>query len=204
MEQEELYKYMPIKSAIAFVNKKVDIYGVVIGYEKPKPTKRSDMISTMTIIDMSYHSPGLRLLVFASDLEKLPCVKTIGDIIRLHRVKIEVHKNGFNAVANVRYSSFLLFEGKGGASYIPYHSSHNKFNATSHDEKIINSLRSWLEIFPIDSGTNDYTVLIKAIKEGVYFDLCCKVLFVHDTSKSMSIIYVWDGTDAPPIEFVTK
>lgn len=117
---------------------------------------------------------------------------------------IEVHKNGFNAVANVRYSSFLLFEGKGGASYIPYHSSHNKFNATSHDEKIINSLRSWLEIFPIDSGTNDYTVPIKAIKEGVYFDLCCKVLFVHDTSKSMSILYVWDGTDAPPIEFVTK
>lgn len=204
MEEGELYKYMPIKSAIAFVNKKVDIYGVVIGYEKPKPTKRSDMISTMTITDMSYHSPGLRLLVFASDSEKLPRVKTIGDIIRLHRVKIEVHKDGFNAVANIRYSSFLLFEGKGATSYIPYHSSHDKFTATSHDETIINSLRSWSENFPIDSGKNDYTVPIKDIREGVYFDLCCKVLFVHGISKSVSIIYVWDGTDAPPKEFVMK
>lgn len=177
---------------------------MVIGYEKPKPTKRSDMISTMTIMDMSYHSPGLRLLVFASDLEKIPCVKTIGDIIRLHRVKIEVYKNEFKAVANIRSSSFLLFEGKGGASYIPYHSSHEKFTATSHDEIIINSLRSWFENFPIDSGKNDYTVPIKAIREGVYFDLCCKVFFVHGICKGVSIIYVWDGTDAPPKEFVMK
>ncbi|KAH9298224.1 hypothetical protein KI387_029906, partial [Taxus chinensis] len=85
MESKQ-YEYMPIRSAVTCVNTKVNIYGVIVEYERPKPTKGSDMISIMTIMDMSYHSPGLRLIAFDSDSDKLPRVKSIGDIIRLRHV----------------------------------------------------------------------------------------------------------------------
>jgi hypothetical protein len=43
-------------------------------------------------------------------------------------------------------------------------------------------------------------VSIKDMKVGSYFDLCCKILFVHDQDidDRAVTIYVWDGTDAPP------
>lgn len=42
----------------------------------------------MTVVDMSYSSPGLRLLFFAKDLDLLPQVHSLGDIIRIHRLEV--------------------------------------------------------------------------------------------------------------------
>ncbi|MCO5581581.1 hypothetical protein L7F22_035469 [Adiantum nelumboides] len=45
-----------------------------------------DLICTMTVDDMSLNSPGLRVLVFSSTIDSLPQVKSLGDVIRFHRV----------------------------------------------------------------------------------------------------------------------
>lgn len=46
-----------------------------------------DWLCTMTVIDMGYDSPGLRVLYFAPN-DMQPHVKAVGDIIRFHRIKV--------------------------------------------------------------------------------------------------------------------
>lgn len=47
----------------------------------------ADHLCTMTVIDMSYNSPGLRVLYFAP-LDNMPRVNALGDIIRFHRIEV--------------------------------------------------------------------------------------------------------------------
>ena len=46
-----------------------------------------DWLCTMTVVDMGYDSPGLRVLYFAPN-DMQPHVKAVGDIIRFHRIKV--------------------------------------------------------------------------------------------------------------------
>ena len=46
-----------------------------------------DWLCTMTVIDMGYDSPGLRVLYFAPH-DMQPHVKAVGDIIRFHRIQV--------------------------------------------------------------------------------------------------------------------
>jgi hypothetical protein len=46
-----------------------------------------DWLCTMTVIDMGYDSPGLRVLYFAPN-DMQPHVKAVGDIIRFHRIRV--------------------------------------------------------------------------------------------------------------------
>ena len=48
----------------------------------------ADLLCTMTVIDMSYNSPGLRVLFFAPEVDMMPRVRDLGDVIRFHRVQV--------------------------------------------------------------------------------------------------------------------
>ena len=49
----------------------------------------ADYLCTMTVIDTSYNSPGLRVLFFAPRLDQMPRVKDLGDVIRFHRLQVD-------------------------------------------------------------------------------------------------------------------
>ncbi|KAL3684210.1 hypothetical protein R1sor_002232 [Riccia sorocarpa] len=87
----EHYEYLPLREAILREGE-VNFYGAISEYEKPKPTRGSDFLCTMIVVDMSFDDPGLRLLVFAP-VSSCPVVKSLGDIIRLHRVKVSNYKD---------------------------------------------------------------------------------------------------------------
>lgn len=55
----------------------------------------------MTVIDMGYCSPGLRVLYFGPN-DMLPQVKAVGDIIRFHRIKV------IHSTKNSLFSSHLV------------------------------------------------------------------------------------------------
>ncbi|KAI5055239.1 hypothetical protein GOP47_0030384 [Adiantum capillus-veneris] len=200
MAMPEQYVYMMLQDATVSVGQRVNFYGVVREYEQPKRTRGSDLICTMTVDDMSLNSPGLRVLVFSSTVDSLPQVKSLGDVIRFHRVTINVHNGVPQAVAKVKHgASFLVFDGKDGLGHTPYQVSSQKYTLQDHDHQIIDLLRSWSRSQPQISGFSDYLVPISGIKEGSYFDLCCKIMVVdHQESNHVIILYVWDGTDAPP------
>ncbi|KAG0617879.1 hypothetical protein M758_4G022600 [Ceratodon purpureus] len=200
--EPEKYNYTPLADAVMCLEQKVNFYGVVAEYEQPKPTRGRDYLCTMTVIDMSYNSPGLRVLYFAPDVDMMPRVKDLGDVIRFHRVQMKSHADAPQAIGNPKKgSSFVLLRGCEGDDYVPYHKSHSNFTMEASDRNIVGLLRMWASSHPIDTlaGTNKYMKQIKDVNVDSYFDLCCKILFVNDQSAEHSvIIYVWDGTDASP------
>ncbi|KAL3685065.1 hypothetical protein R1sor_003087 [Riccia sorocarpa] len=194
----EHYEYLPLREAILREGE-VNFYGAISEYEKPKPTRGSDFLCTMTVVDMSFDDPGLRLLVFAP-VSSCPVVKSLGDIIRLHRVKVSNYKDSPQAVASMnKGSSFILLDGKNGNSYKAYQKSHPAFTFEHHDLLTVEHMRKWISAHPLVTRTSDYLVQISGIKDN-YFDLCCKILYVDDRylPQRVTIIYVWDGTDAAP------
>lgn len=199
MAMPEQYQYYRLQDAAISVGQKVNFYGVVREYDQPKKTRGSDFICTMTVEDMSFNSPGLRVLVFSSGLDGLPQVKSIGDVIRFHRVAINIHNVAPQAVARIKTgASFLLFDGTDGSGYTPYQTSSRNYTMQDYDRQILDLIRTWTKSQPLSSGSCDYLVPISGIKEGSYFDLCCKILAVDQESDHAIIMYVWDGTDAPP------
>ncbi|XP_024520571.1 protection of telomeres protein 1b-like [Selaginella moellendorffii] len=197
MEGEGKYEYMKLKDACIAVEQQVNFYGVVIDYSLPKPTKGKDMICTMTVADMS--SPGLRVLVFGSK-DHVPYVRALHDIIRFHRVRIDIHKGSPQAVASLgKASAFAVFDGGSGGSNEPYQISSNAFTFEEHDRRILDLMRAWRSTHLSKPLSTEYLVRIRDIKEPhSYFDLCCKVLHVSRLSDDCpTFVYVWDGTDSP-------
>lgn len=60
-----------------------------------------DWLCTMTVIDMGYDSPGLRVLYFAPN-DMQPHVKAVGDIIRFHRIQV------IYSTKNLSFTSHLV------------------------------------------------------------------------------------------------
>ncbi|CAM6106321.1 unnamed protein product [Calypogeia fissa] len=201
---KEQYEYLSLREALLRKGEEVNFYGAVSEYEYPMPTRGSDFICTMRVVDMSHDSPGLPLLIFASPAN-CPLVKTIGDIIRVHRVEMGDYRGEPQAIAKInRKSSYILFQGKNGEGYDPYQKAHNTFSFEQHDERRLDIMRNWIESHTLYTRVSDYLVRICGIIDGSYFDLCCKLLYVEERSPELStIIYVWDGTDATPRTITT-
>ncbi|KAG0504448.1 hypothetical protein KC19_8G001300 [Ceratodon purpureus] len=197
------YSYTPLAEAVMRVGQKVNFYGVVAEYEQPKPTRGRDLLCTMTVIDMSYNSPGLRVLFFAPEVDMMPRVRDLGDVIRFHRVQMKSHLGAPQANGNPNMgSSFAVLRGCEGGDYVPYHdSSRSGCTMEASDRNIVGLLRTWASTHPIDTlaGTSKYMKQIKDVNVDSYFDVCCKILFVSEQgAENSAVMYVWDGTDASP------
>ncbi|CAA6659190.1 unnamed protein product [Spirodela intermedia] len=155
------------------------------------------------IADQSYTPPGLSVNFFSESETKLPHVMSSGDIICLHRVVIKIYDAEVYCAFHKKFSSFALFEGKGGSSFIPYQASHN-FHAMRHDADFIKKLRTWLLDYQPDLGAKNYSLQLKEIKVGLEFDLICKVLHVCEIGEDSWMLFVWDGTDCPPMAIQTE
>ncbi|XP_071903411.1 protection of telomeres protein 1b-like [Coffea arabica] len=196
MGRRDDYRFLQLIDAIASINQKVNLIGVVIETSIPKQSKGTDCFCTIRIVDESKPSPGIAINFFAENMEKLPQVMAAGDIIQLSHVVMKMHGSEVYAVFNKKFSSFALFEGKHGRSFVPY-----QFSATYHareqDKKFILELRKWLIEHPNETGSQDLPSL-KEIREGEHFNLACKILHLCEVKKDEWILFVWDGTDTPP------
>ena len=72
----------------------VNVYGVVKFFKSPFRTRGSDFVCTLSLTDPSFNSleKGFKLVLFSKSKEMLPPVKSVGDIIRFHRVSVGVFK----------------------------------------------------------------------------------------------------------------
>ncbi|KAG9150868.1 hypothetical protein Leryth_002997 [Lithospermum erythrorhizon] len=119
-----------------------------------------DCFVSIKIVDESRSSPPLLVSIFTETMEKLPQMKTNGP---------EVY-----ALFNKKFSSFALFEGKTGASFVPYQLS-TKFTAREQDKKFITGLRKWMTDHPVGTVSHDFKFL-REIKEEERCNLLCKIL----------------------------
>ncbi|KAK0587349.1 hypothetical protein LWI29_021346 [Acer saccharum] len=90
MEERDDYTFMTIKDAILAVNQKVNLIGVVVEWGFPKQSKGSDSFCSLKILDESRSTPGISVNIFAENMEKLPRVVSVGDIIQLSHVMVSL------------------------------------------------------------------------------------------------------------------
>ncbi|XP_037836716.1 protection of telomeres protein 1 isoform X4 [Kryptolebias marmoratus] len=64
----------------------VNVYGVVVFFKQPFQTRGTDLCSTLKITDQSNENIGCT--IFCEKLKDHPRIFQIGDIVRLHRVKV--------------------------------------------------------------------------------------------------------------------
>ncbi|KAK1326621.1 Protection of telomeres protein 1b [Acorus calamus] len=202
MAGQDDYMYLPLVDARAAINIKINLFAVVTEIGDSKHSKGTDYVCTLKIVDQSYPSPGISVNFFAEAISKLPRVKSCGDIIRLHRVLMQIYNGEVYCVFKKQYSSFALFEGKNSDSFIPYQFS-AKIYVDHHDKEHVGRLRTWFLKEQADAGVSNYSVQLKEIKTGGVFDLVCKVLYTCQAPGDEWILFVWDGTDTPPVRLQT-
>ncbi|KAL5719314.1 hypothetical protein ACHQM5_012109 [Ranunculus cassubicifolius] len=202
-DRDEQIHYTPIKHAIQSLNQRVNLIGVILDYSLPAHSRGTDCYCIMKIIDESYQAHGLPVNVFLPTIDRLPHVKLAGDIACFHQVMIKKWNGKIYACYDKLKSKFGIFEGKSGTRCFPYSaSSGSVVDCIGDSEKVlINSLRKWLLNHQLDSGVNESFVPLKEISLGKEIDLVCKVVRIQEVSQEEVILYLWDGTDTPPLSF---
>ncbi|XP_027960748.1 protection of telomeres protein 1 isoform X2 [Eumetopias jubatus] len=168
----------------------VNVYGVVKFFKPPYLSKGTDYCSVVTIVDQT--NVKLTCLLFSGNYEALPIIYKNGDIVRFHRLKIQVYKKETQGITSSGFSS-LTFEGTLGAPIIPRTSS-KYFNFTAEDHKMVEALRVWASTHISPSST---LVKLCDVQPLQYFDLTCQLLGKAEVDGASYLLKVWDGTRTP-------
>ena len=105
----------------------------------------SDLCATLTITDESLtigDGDGMRCNIFKRDESMLPVVQHIGDIVRLHRLKVGAHQGLPQGLASPGFCG-IVFDGAVGGGYEPRSGTHKPPLVTAADRMRIDRLRDW-------------------------------------------------------------
>lgn len=76
------------------VNGVVNIYGVVKFFKSPFKTKGSDFVCCLSLVDQSFDNldKSFKCVLFSKSKEMLPLIKSVGDIVRFHRLAVSQYQ----------------------------------------------------------------------------------------------------------------
>ncbi|KAI9761707.1 MAG: hypothetical protein M1835_008135 [Candelina submexicana] len=115
MDESPPAGFVPLEDTSDFMNKDVDIMGVVTDMLPPSRTKGTDFQSTFSLTDWSnYSSSGLGIKFFRPKEDQLPTIRGTGDVVILRRMKVKSW-NGMTSVLSSHWSEWIVFP----ASTIP-------------------------------------------------------------------------------------
>ncbi|NXS43850.1 POTE1 protein, partial [Balaeniceps rex] len=120
----------------------VNLYGVVKFFKPPYVSKGTDYCSVVTLVDPS--NVKLTCTLFNGNLDSLPKIYKVGDIVRFHRIKIREYNGQMQGITSVGFAS-LTFDGTVGAPVVPRTSS-KVYTFMDEEQKTIEELRKayWL------------------------------------------------------------
>ncbi|XP_072050593.1 uncharacterized protein [Amphiura filiformis] len=173
----------------------VNIYGVVKFFKPPRKTNGTDYFMALTLIDPSLTSDrGLKCNLFRRELKSLPKVLRVGDIVRLHCIKVQLYNNELQAVCNPGFAS-LVFDGRMGTPLKP-RSSSAEYTVTQQDKDKVRGLQRWANtVMRSSEGLSNPSRTLSDVFIGQYFDLTCQVVAkALLPSESAVLLKVWDGT----------
>lgn len=76
------------------VNGVVNIYGVVKFFKSPFKTKGCDFVCSLSLVDQSFDNldKSFKCVLFSKSKETLPLIKSVGDIVRFHRLAVSQYQ----------------------------------------------------------------------------------------------------------------
>ncbi|XP_007640944.1 protection of telomeres protein 1 isoform X1 [Cricetulus griseus] len=165
----------------------VNVYAVVKFFKPPYLSKGTDYCSVVTIVDQT--NVKLTCMLFSGNYEALPIIYKVGDIVRFHRLKIQVYKNELQGINSSGFAS-LTFEGTLGTP-VTARTSSKLFSFTPQDEKMVEALRVWASTHISASST---VVQLCDVQPMQYYDLTCQLLGKAEVDGTAFLLKVWDGT----------
>ena len=177
-----------------------NFYGVVDRFDaQPKRTAGADMVMNVVLIDRSLNTDGLHVNIFAKDEHAFPRIKAKGDVLRCHRIEMQIYNGRLQGVARGRKSAFLCITGDREEDI---HSTGKSYTFTDEDRKRVQELRAFaghaLSTAPSLQQLQLKTLTIAEIRGGGFFDLCCRVVGVRECATEQSshslALLVCDGT----------
>jgi hypothetical protein len=136
----------------------VNVYGVVLGFGSPSKTKRGDWMVAIALVDEtlpleneqnrvldSVHT--VNIIIFAKSLQDLPDIRYAGDVLRMHRVRLQKWKDEVQLMS-LRMSSYVVCRDEsivpGGTSEWSIRpTARTEFSLTLADESWFAALWQW-------------------------------------------------------------
>ncbi|XP_048692855.1 protection of telomeres protein 1 isoform X2 [Caretta caretta] len=168
----------------------VNLYGAVKFFKPPYISKGTDYCSVVTIVDQS--NVKLTCTLFNGNLDALPKIYKIGDIVRFHRIKIREYNEQMQGITGIGFAS-LTFDGTVGAPIVPRTSS-KSYSFTEEEQKTIEELRMWAASNLSVCGP---TAKLSGVQPMLFFDLTCQLVGKAEVDGSSFLLKVWDGTKCP-------
>ncbi|XP_067907011.1 protection of telomeres protein 1 [Heterodontus francisci] len=182
------YTYVPLNKIKDGVT--VNVYGVVKFFKPPYRSKGTDFCSTVTIVDPS--NGRLNCVLFSGNVDLLPKIYKVGDVVRFHRIKIQEFNKELQAINTAGFSA-LVFDGTPGAPMKPRASS-KSYKYTATDQQTVEELRRWANA---NLSIHKPTIKLSEVKPAEYFDLTCQLVAKAVVDRSAILLKVWDGTKCP-------
>uniref|UniRef100_A0A8C8SSK9 Protection of telomeres protein 1 n=2 Tax=Pelusios castaneus TaxID=367368 RepID=A0A8C8SSK9_9SAUR len=168
----------------------VNLYGAVKFFKPPYITKGTDYCSVITIVDQS--NVKLTCTLFNGNLDALPKVYKVRDIVRFHRIKIREYNGQMQGITSIGFAS-LTFDGTIGAPIAPRTSS-KQYTFTEEEQKTIEELRIWAAS---NLSVSEPTAKLSGAQPMMFFDLTCQLVGKAEVDGSSFLLKVWDGTKCP-------
>ncbi|XP_027052879.1 uncharacterized protein LOC113680077 [Pocillopora damicornis] len=175
----------------------VNIYGVVKSFKPAWKCRGTDMCSVLmitdpTVVDSTF---GLECVFFQQTISRLPAVHKVGDIVRLHRIKISQYQEKLQAMSSRGFAA-IVFDRD---SEVPVTAemarvSSSTFSLSKEDKDTIQCLIEWCDCNPAIFPLTNF-IPVTEINPDCYFDLVGQVLGValHRTLDCV-VLFVTDGT----------
>ncbi|NWR14846.1 POTE1 protein, partial [Emberiza fucata] len=168
----------------------VNLYGVVKFFKPPYISKGTDYCSIVTLVDQS--NVKLTCSLFSGNLDFLPKIYKVGDIVRFHRIKIKEYNGQMQGITSGGFAS-LTFDGTVGAPVVPRTSS-RVYTFMDEEQKTIEELRIWAASNISISGP---ATKLSGVQPMLFFDLTCQLVGKAKVDGSSFLLKVWDGTECP-------
>ena len=118
------YVYTPLNEMRRRPREKLNLYAVVLFTRGPKPTHGSDLMMSLTVVDMTLNESdvGMTFNVFRRSATNMPTEGTVkpGDIVRIHRAEVSDFQGTPIGVLQEKSSSFILIRGGSEEKIEPY------------------------------------------------------------------------------------
>ncbi|XP_078599130.1 protection of telomeres protein 1-like [Branchiostoma floridae x Branchiostoma japonicum] len=193
-------KYSYTKLCDVKVRTTVNLYAAVKFFKPPFPSRGTDYCMVVKLVDPSLDDldEGLKCLFFAKEESLLPQIYSIGDIVRIHRLKVDNYRGAPQGNKGPGFSC-LVFDGRQGAPTQPRSDSQN-FTFEPEDEEKVLELRQWVTLTPELNVMSCDCPTLADVEEGQYYDLSCQIVSMARVDETCVLFQVWDGT-IPAVPF---
>jgi hypothetical protein len=192
----ERYTYTELGRASLSSSDEQNVYGVIVDATFPYKVNQQLYICSLKIADSTLNagtkgSDWASVVMYAKRFEDLPIIARVGDIIRIHRASLRMHKNTRQFNLSMHWTgSWALFStdktpasGTTSGDFSPISHSGARASVEKQDTAILTNLRKWANTYFSGNdvlGKDMWCPLNKAKSQKADFDCVAKIVGIHE------------------------